>query len=531
VIKGPQFEVDLPERLNLGSYYLDVNLAAGRGDKTAICCANERYSFAQLWRLTNKLGNVLRQLGVEPENRVLLVLEDSPEWIAAWLAIMKIGAVGAHAYTYLHPKEYAYLLDLVRPKVVVADGSTLGRLREGCRGLGVPPTLLVAGGDAVSGLAQGELDLRAMLEHAGEDLEVAATHRDDPAFWNFSSGSTGEPKGVPHMHRDGVVAYEAFNYDLGYDADDVVVRVPKLFFHYSRDLGALFPLRSGAAVVLSRERATPAGIFRMIEEHRPTVLINVPTMMRAMLETPQQERADLACVRRCMSSGELLSAQLAKAWTDTFGGEIVNRYGSAESGAGLLYNRSSAGRLGSSGTVTALATVKLVDDHGVEVPRGQPGILLGRTDASGLCYVREHAKSKATFLGNEWVNTGDLFVQDADDYFWYAGRANEVVKVRGVWVSPAEIEQCLQGCPEVKECVVLALEDGDGLMQLRAFVALKEGVAASPQLAGTFQQVCKDKLAPHKYPRAIEFMNELPKTGPGKFDRRRLRQWAQCPPR
>ena len=523
MVKGEQFEIPLPENLNLGSYYLDGNLELGRGDKTAIFHGDKTYSFRDLWLLTNRLGNVLKELGVEPENRVLLVLEDSPEWVAAWLATMKVGAVGTHAYTYLMPHDYAYLLDLVKPKVVVVDKVTLEKVRKGAEGLKYPRAVLVAG-RGVQDLRPGEFGLEKLLESADERLEAEPTHRDDLAFWNFSGGTTGRPKGVPHMHRDGVIAYESFNHILSYKTDDVVVRVPKLFFHYSRDLGLLFPLRNGASVVLFEQRTTAALIFELIRKHRPTVLINVPTMMRAMLQTPEHERPDLSCIRHSMSSGELLSAPLNEEWVKTFGSEVINRFGSAESGIGYLCNRPGAVRPGSSGTVTPLSEIKLVDEDGREVPRGEPAVLMVRSDAAGLYYVNEHEKSKTTFLGDEWVNTGDVFVQDEDDYFWYVGRADEMVKVSGVWVSPLEVERHLHACPAVKECVALGIRDRDGLTKIKAFVVLKDGARAQAEMQDELQRYCREQMAPHKIPRAMEFMDELPKTGQGKIDRRLLRE-------
>ena len=523
MVKGEQFEISLPENLNLGSFYLDANLELGRGDRTAIYHGDRTYSFHDLWLLTNKVGNVLRELGVEPENRVLLILEDSPEWVAAWLATMKVGAVGTHAYTYLMPHDYAYLLDLVKPKVVVVDKVTLEKVRKGAENLKYPRALLVAGG-GVRNLRRGEFSLEKLLESADARLEAEPTHRDDLAFWNFSGGTTGRPKGVPHMHRDGVIAYESFNFILSYNTDDIVLRVPKLFFHYSRDLGLLFPLRNGASVVLFEQRSTAPLIFELIRKHRPTVLISVPTMMRAMLQTPEHERADLGCVRHSMSSGELLSAELNDQWVRTFGSEVINRFGSAESGIGYLCNRPGAVRPGSSGTVTPLTEIKLVDEDGREVPRGEPAVLAMRSDAAGLYYVDEHDKSRTTFLGDEWVNTGDIFVQDEDDYFWYLGRADEMVKVSGVWVSPLEVERNLQACPGVKECVALGIRDGDGLTKIKAFVVLEDGARAVAESEGELKRYCRERLAPHKIPRTIEFMDELPKTGQGKIDRRLLRE-------
>jgi benzoate-CoA ligase family protein len=523
MIKGEQIEFTLPEQLNLGSYYLDVNLEAGRGDKTAIYYKDKTYSFLDLWRLTNRVGNVFKGLGVEPENRVLLILEDSPEWVAAWLATMKVGAVGTHAYTYLKPHDYAYLLNLIKPKVVVVDKTTREKVREGARGARYPKAFLVAG-EGVRDLEQGEFSLGEMIESADDRLEVEPTHRDDLAFWNFSGGTTGKPKGVPHMHRDSVLSFNSFNSILGYKPDDVVLLVPKLFFHYARDNGLLFALRSGAAVILFGERATTALIFQRIRKFRPTVMLSVPTMMRAMIQTPAPERADLSCLRLCLSSGEVLSPQLYEEWLTTFGTEVIDRFGSAESGMGYLCNRPGAVRPGSSGKVTPLAEIKLVDEEGVEVSRGQPGLLLTRSDAAAQYYVREHEKSKATFLGDEWINTGDIFTQDEADYFWYIGRADEMVKVSGVWVSPLEIERTLQECPSVRECAALGIKDGDGLLKIQAFVALRDGAQGNAETRDELERYCRERLAPHKIPRAFEFLDELPKTGQGKIDRRLLRE-------
>ena len=523
MIRGEQVEFLLPERLNLGSFYLDVNLEEGRGEKTAIYYHDKTYSFLDLWRLTNRMGNVFRRLGVEAENRVLLVLQDSPEWVAAWLGAMKVGAVGTHAYTYLMPDDYAYLVNLIKPKVVIVDPTTLARVRQGAQGCRYPMAFLVAGENSGK-LGPGEFSLSEMVGSADERLEVESTHRDDPAFWNFSGGTTGKPKGVPHMHRDSVLSYHSFSAILGYRPDDIVLLVPKLFFHYARDNGLLFALRSGAAVVLYGEKATSALMFELIGKFRPTVMLNVPTMMRAMIQTPKQERSDLSCLRHCLSSGEVLSPQLYEEWLDNFGSEVIDRLGSAESGMGYLCNRLGAVKPGSSGKVAPLAEIKLVDDQGLEVERGQPGLLLTRSDASAQCYVREHEKSKATFLGGEWINTGDIFVQDEADYFWYVGRADEMVKVSGVWVSPLEIERVLQGCPSVRECAALGIKDGDGLLKIQAFVALRDGAQGLAAKRNELERFCRERLAPHKIPRAFEFLDDLPKTGQGKIDRRLLRE-------
>ncbi|MCC6888734.1 MAG: benzoate-CoA ligase family protein [Hyphomicrobiales bacterium] len=523
MISGERLDVPLPEHLNLGSFYLDVNLDLGRGDRAAIYFNDQVYTFHDLWRLTNKVGNVLRALGVEPENRVLLVLDDSPEWVATWLATMKIGGVGTHAYTYLEAHDYAHLLGLVRPKVVVVGAKALTRIRSAARGPNYPKAILLAGA-CDERLQPGEFSLDAMLETADDRLEIEPTHRDDIAFWNFSSGSTGKPKGVPHMHRDSVISFASFNHAWGYSPDDIVLRVPKLFFHYVRDNGMLFALRSGAAVVLSEERSTPQHIFELIRKFRPTVLLNVPTMMRAMIDTPERERADLRCLRRNFSSGELLSPQLHREWVHTFGVEVIDRLGSAESGIAYLCGRPGATVPGSLGVVTPMVDVKLIDSEGREVAKGQPGVLMMRSDTAAQCYVREHEKSKIVFPGGDWVNTGDVFRQDDRDHFWYVGRADDMIKVSGIWVSPLEIEVGLHEGPGVQECAALGLRNQDGLMAVTAFVVLRPGERASAEKVAELKRFCRSRLGPHKCPGKIHLIPELPKTGQGKIDRRLLRE-------
>ncbi len=523
MIKGPQIEFSIPETLNLTSYFLDENILRGRGNKTALYYRNQTYTFNDLCALTNRVGNGLKTLGVEPENRVLLILQDSPEWLANWFGTIKIGAVGTHAYTYLQPGDYTNFLDLVRPKVVVVDQSTLARVREGAKGSRFPKAFLVSS-DRPLRLEKNEYHLQSLIEAAGQDLEPEPTNREDIAFWNFSGGTTGKPKAVPHTHRDGLVSFESFQSIFQYTENEIVVRVPKLFFHYSRDLGMQFPLRAGAALVLFQERTTAQLVFEIVDRYKPTVLINVPTMMREMLQTPEEKRKSLGCLRLCMSSGEILSAELYTEWVRTFGVEVTNRFGSAESAMGYLCNRPGRAIPGSSGNVTPLAEVKLADPDGLEVSKGETGVMMIRCPAGGLYYVRDPERSQSTFVGNGWINTGDLFVLDEKDYFWYRGRADEMVKVSGVWVSPLEIERCLEKHPAVLECVVLGLEDRDRLVKTKAFVALRPGNDPSEKVSDALKDFCKEQLTSYKYPRMIEFLKELPKTGQGKIDKRQLRE-------
>ena len=520
---GNYSTLSLPQEFNMASYILDDNIAAGRGERVAIYYQGEIYTYNDLCDLTNKVGNTFKELGVERENRVLVILGDSPEWVASWLGAIKMGAVATHAYSYLLPEDYGYFLNYVRPKVVVVDDTTLERVREGKKYSRYPVTFLVKSQTPLK-LREGEYDFNAMIKSAPKYIEAEPTSKDDIAVWNWSGGTTGKPKAVPHMHHDFAIAFESFHQIVHYSEHDVTLNVPKLFFHYAHDLGLNFPFRAGGAVVLFPERTTPQIIFKLVEKYKATILLNVPTMMRAMLQTPKEERTDLASLRINLSGGEALSEQLYKEWKTTFGVEIVEGIGSAESYLGYVFNRPGETVPGSAGKVAPFAEAKIVDEEGREVPKGEQGILWIRADSVGTGYHLDHEKSKRTFLGNDWLNTGDIFRQDAEDNFYYIGRGDDLVKVSGVWISPFEIETHLEKYEKVKECAVLGIADQDGLIKTKAYVVLQEGIDGSESLKNELTAFCKEKLAPHKYPRIIEFLQELSKTGQGKIDKRQLRE-------
>jgi benzoate-CoA ligase family protein len=521
MIRGPEIDIVIPEHLNLTTYYLDENITQGRGGKVAVYYRNEKYSFNDLCRLTNQVGNVLKELEVGFEDRVMLILRDSPEWLAGWFATMKIGGVATHAYTYLLPSDYEYFLNYVRPKVVIVDTTTLSRVREAARGSIRRIRILVAG-EGLPQLEKTEDSLKERIKKASSVLEAAPTTKNDLALWNFTGGTTGKSKGVPHMHHDGIPAFESFQHTVHYTPDDMVYAVPKLFFHYARDLGMNWPLRAGAAVVLSPERSTVESVFECLFKYKPTIMLNVPTMMRSMLQSPLAKSADLSFVRLCISSGEALSAQLYKEFTKVFKIEVVNSIGSAETALAYFFDIPGEVVAGAAGKVPPLVEIKLVDGDGKEVEKGEAGVLHVRSDASGSYYHLEHEKTKETFLGNDWINTNDLFREDEKGYFWYEGRADDLIKVSGVYVSPLEIEKCLEAHPAVRETVVLGIKDKDGLAKTKAFIVLNEGYEASERTVENLKEFCRQKMAPFKSPRSVEFMKELPKTGQGKIDKRSL---------
>jgi benzoate-CoA ligase family protein len=511
---------DVPRVFNLASYFVDRNVEEGRGGRIALIGPGGATTYAELAALTNRSGNVLRELGVRAEERVLLVLADSLEFVALWYGAQKIGAVTAEAYTFLQPKDYAYYLDYTRAGVVVADATTLDRVREAA---GSGPWLrqvLVVGGAAE--LGPGETSFDALAAAAPEELEPAPTTRDDIAIWKFTTGSTGLPKAAVHPQHSPLLSFDWYARGvLDIREDDVVLPVPKLFFGYARDLTALYPLGVGGAGIVFPERTTPERIFELAERYRPSILVQVPTMMAAMTAHPEAGRQDLSCLRLCTSAGEALPRELYERWRATFGVEVLDGIGSSEAYHIYISNRPGRVRPGSVGQLVPGYRARVLDEEGGEVPDGEVGTLWIEGDTSALLYWNEHEKTKRTFRG-DLVNTGDLFVRDRDGFFWYRGRVDELIKVGGIWVAPAEIEHCLITHPDVVECAVVAYEDA-GLTLTRAHIVLRAGVAGSEELAAALQEHVRTHLSPHKYPRNVRFVAELPKTPSGKIDRRALK--------
>jgi benzoate-CoA ligase family protein len=498
--------------MNLATHFVDRHLGEGRGDRTALICGDDRVTYAELAKLVNRVGHVLRDLGVRQEERVLLALSDGVEFVASWYAAQKIGAVTAEVYTFLPAKDLAYYLDYTRAGVVVADATTLDRVRE-ARGRWLRTVLVVGEPE----LRDGEASFDELTANAPDALDPAPTHPDDVALWKFTTGSTGMPKACVHRAITPLRSFEHYaRAVLDIREDDVVLPVPKLFFGYARDLAALYPFGVGGAGIVFPERSTPEKLFELIARHRPTILVNVPTMMRAMLEQPHQ---DLSCLRLCTSAGEALPEELHHRWLDTFGVEVLDGIGSSEAYHIYISNRPGAARTGTLGQVVPGYTARVVDDDGRELPDGETGRLWVEGDTAALMYWQAREKSLQTYAGDT-VMSGDLFARDADGFFHYRGRADDLLKVGGIWVAPQEIEQCLEAHADVAECAVVGYEE-DGLQKPRAFVVLRDGATVD---AEALQAYVKATLSPHKYPRDVRFVGELPRTGSGKVDRRALRE-------
>jgi benzoate-CoA ligase family protein len=508
--------MDIPERLNVAEYFVDRNLAEGRGGRTALLTGDRAVTYAELAAEVNRIGHVLLDQGVARGDRVLLALSDGLEFVATWYAAQKIGAVTAEVYTFLPAKDYRYFLDYTGATVVVVDTVTLDRMREAASDR---HRLLVVG---ATELREGEHDLLTLSAQAPDTLDAAPTTKDDVAIWKFTTGSTGAPKACVHTAVSPLLSHESYArgvLDIG--PEDIVLPVPKLFFGYARDLAALYPFGVGGAGIAFPERTTADRIFELIARHRPTILVNVPTMMSAMVAHPEASTQDLSSLRLCTSAGEALPAELHRKWDAAFGVEVVDGIGSSEAYHIYISNRPGAGRRGTCGQAVPGYTARVVSPEGVSLPDGEVGVLEVTGGTVAKEYYQDAEKSAATYRGDT-VHTGDLFSRDADGFFTYHGRADDLLKVGGIWVAPSEIEHCLIGHPDVVECGVVGHES-DGLVRTRAYVVLREGAAGD---AEGLRGYVGERLSGHKRPHEVVFVAELPRTSNGKLDRRALRTLA-----
>jgi benzoate-CoA ligase family protein len=508
---------DLDAEVNLAEFFLDRNLEAGRADVVAVRTLEGDCTYGQLARRANQVGNALRSLGIRREDRVLLALGDGVDFIAAWYGAVKIGAVVAEVYTFLADKDLEYYLRYTGCRAVVADSATLPTVRRVRQRVATLDLVLVCGMSA-GDLEADEVDLDTLALGSDPGLDPVMISKDDVALWKFTTGSTGSPKGVVHLAHAPILSFSAYAEGvLGLRPSDIVLPVPKLFFGYARDLAALFPFGIGASSVIYGQRPTPELLFELIERFRPTILVQVPTMMRAMLEHGGASSRDLSSVRLCISSGEGLPSGLCEEWQVTFGHEVLEGIGSSECYHVYASNRPGHARAGSVGHAVPGYATRIVGPDGSDVPQGGVGELHVKAPSAAVMYWRDRPKSQTTFVG-EWVRTGDLFESDADGFLRSRGRADDLIKAGGIWVAPAEIEACLIGHPDVVECAVVAYQERE-LDLPRAFVVLRPGVDLD---APALQRFVRGRLSPHKYPRDVRALEVLPKTPGGKVDRKAL---------
>jgi benzoate-CoA ligase len=509
----------LPQEFNVAAYFVDRHVAEGRGGRPAFHCEDRVLTYADVQELANRTGNALLELGVGMEQRVLMICLDAPEFLGTFWGAIKIGAVPVPVNTLLRGSDYLYLLNDSRARVAVISAPLLAEVGP------VLPQARFLGHVLVAGGAPGPyLSWEERVARASSQLDPAPTSRDDPAFWLYSSGSTGFPKGAVHLHHDMWVCTETYAKQvLGLHAGDKVYSAAKLFFAYGLGNAGYFPMGVGAQSVLFPHRPTPEGVFELLTRHRPTLFFGVPTLYAGMLAVKEAERRyDLSSLRLCVSAGEALPAELYHRWRDRFGVEILDGLGTTEALHIFLSNRPGAVRPGSSGLPVPGYEVVIVDDEGRPVRRGEIGNLRVKGDSIMAYYWNKHDKTKEVLFG-AWIQTGDKYWQDEDGYFWYAGRSDDMLKVGGIWVSPVEVEATLIRHPAVLEAAVVGHADEDRLIKPKAFVVLKDPAQASTALADELKAFVKDQLAPYKYPRWIEFVPELPKTATGKIQRFKLR--------
>jgi benzoate-CoA ligase family protein len=499
-----------PTDFQIADYFLDARVVEGRGDRVALRTEERDYTYAEVQREANRYANLLVEAGVQPEQRVIIALRDGIEYVAALFGVLKVGAVVVMLNPELHPDQVDYFLDYTRARAIFVQQASLPAFSGPVkRGRFVDSMLVV---DAP--------EFRARRDAAATEFENFRTHRDDAAIWLFSGGTTGKPKAVIQTHRSFAFTTECYGKGtLAMTEDDVTLSVPKLFFGYATGINLLFPFSVGASAVLFDDRCTHARIFELLARFRPTVLVNVPTMIKKLLDSPDVGSQDLSCLRLATSAGEALPPALHARWNETFGVDLLDGLGTAEMWHIFISNRPGDIRPGSIGKVVPGFDVKVCDEQGNEVEDGVTGWLWVRGGARALGYWQQLEKTEWGFRG-EWYVSGDLVTRDADGWFTYGGRADDMLKVSGKWLATREVEECLEAHDSVKEAAVVGIVDADGLTKPHAFVV---ATGDRDSLAATLQEWVKQRLEPYKYPRKVVVLEDLPRTHLGKVDRGQLR--------
>ncbi|MDQ6859199.1 MAG: benzoate-CoA ligase family protein [Chloroflexota bacterium] len=506
-------------RYNAAETFIDAHRGV-RPDRVAIRCQGTSVTYGELAANVDRAGNALRDLGVQMEQRVVMQVLDTPAFVYAFFGAIKIGAIPVPTNTLLPSRDLRYILEDTRAVAVVVSAPLLPKVLE------IRPELPRVRHVLVTGAAAQDrvLSFEEALAAAGPELDPVDTTPDDPCFWLYSSGTTGFPKGAVHLQHDMRYSCETFGANiLKTTENDRYFTVSPLFHAYGLGNGVFTPFFAGASAVYKPERATPDLVYGLITSERPTVLFSAPTFYAALLAYPLEGfRYDMSSLRFAFSAGEALPKPLFDAWKERFGIEIVDGIGSTEMMHVFISNEPGRARGGTSGKVVPGYKAKIVDDIGRELPAGDSGHLWVSGDSCCAYYWNQHEKSKATFRG-EWTVTGDKYHLDADGYFTYEGRSDDMLKVSGQWVSPAEVEAALMGHASVLEAAVVGAKDKDQLVKPKAYVVLKNG-AASDALADELKAYVKDRIMPHKYPRWVVFTPELPKNAAGKIQRYKLRE-------
>jgi benzoate-CoA ligase len=497
---------------------IERNLKAGRGAKTAFIDDHGHYSYAELADRVNRFANLVRRLGIHPEQRILLCLHDTIDFPTAFLGAIKAGIVPVAVNTQLTAGEFAFMLADSRARAVLVSAAVLPAMQAALADLLEQPALIVSG-DGVQ-----EHSLAALLAELPTASDTAPTHPDEPCFWLYSSGSTGRPKGTVHIHSSLMQTAELYAVPVvGIGERDVVFSAAKLFFAYGLGNALIFPLAVGATSVLMAERPTPSSVSRVLRERRPTIFCGVPTLYNAMLAGNELPSRDELALRRCVSAGEPLPQEIGRRWSARIGVDILDGIGSTEMLHIFLSNWPDGVRYGTTGRPIPGYQLKIVDEEERPVARGEIGDLLVSGPTSAAYYWNNRERCRTTFIG-QWTRTGDKYFEDEDGYYVYCGRSDDMMKVSGMYVSPAEVEAALVAHEKVLEAAVVGVPDQDGLLKPKAFVVVKPGIRGDEGLVHALEAHARELLAPFKCPRWYAFLEDLPKTATGKIQRFKLRE-------
>ena len=510
-----------PASYNAAVDLIDRNLP-GRAARAAFVDERETLTYGELARRVDRAAGALRGLGVEPENRIVLALLDTVDFPVAFLGAIKAGIVPIPVNTLFPAEDYAYILSDSRAKAVVVSLELLPKILDAAAAARWSGTILVSDPDGTADLG-GRSAWRAAVDAADPLPEAYRTHADDPCFWLYSSGSTGRPKGTVHVQTSMVQTAELFAQGvLGISERDVVFSAAKLFFAYGLGNALSFTMAAGATSILYSGRVTPDVVVETLRAKSPTIFCGVPTLFSALLLHPALPAAGAHAMRLCTSAGEVLPEEIGSTWTQRTGVEIIDGIGSTEMLHIFVSNRPGSVKYGTTGTPVPGYRVRLIDEAGNEAAPGELGELEVCGPTAAMHYWNNREKSRRTFAG-EWTRTGDKFRVDDDGNYVHCGRVDDMLKVSGIWVSPAEVESALVAHEAVLECAVIGRPDENELIKPKAYVVLKPGFTGSPALEEALKAHVKTRLAPYKYPRWVEFTADLPKTATGKIQRHVLR--------
>jgi benzoate-CoA ligase family protein len=512
----------IPEKYNAGRILFD-NLGKGRGERIALIGPAGTRSYAELCAEASRWGHGFQSLGLKRGDRILMFLDDTPAYPAAFFGAVRAGLVPLLINTLTPPDLLQFYLSDSGATVAVADAEFCVRFdAEGCKDT-LLRTLIVVNGAASNHAVPNTVVAENWLQDFPTELAEADTHRNEMAFWMYSSGSTGRPKGIVHLQHDMAYSEAAFaRHVLKLKPDDICFSVPKIFFAYGFGNSITFPFTVGAATLLLPGQPKPAAIFEAIARFRPSVFFGLPTLYTSLTKADGAAATDFSSLRMALSAAEVLSAEVFNGWKTLTGLEIVEGLGSTEALHIYLSNLPNKTKLGAAGLRVPGYEIALRDKGGREVGDNEEGIMWVRGDSNTPLYWNRPDKSAETIRDAGWIYTGDRFVRDSDGFHFFRGRADDLVKISGQWVYPLEVELCLAEHPEVRECAVFAAELPDRRMTLKAVVVMNSRAFDERDVTKMLQDFVKEKLLPYKYPREVKFIDELPKTGTGKIDRQAL---------